>query len=99
MDNDRMKKYLEYRLNKNCGHREASRLAGYAHNASGSAVKAYKFVSSTKARPRSNDPKPEEIMEFLLQKLKLLNDKMDALKSEMSDVRLKMRAMTLANEI
>lgn len=98
MEDDRMKKYLELRLKNHCGHREASRLAGYAHNASGSAVKAYKFISNTKARPRSNDPKPDEIVQFLLDKLKLLNDKMDDLKREMADVRLKLRAMNMTKE-
>lgn len=99
MDDDRMKKYLELRLKNHCGHREASRLAGYAHNASGNAVKSYKFILNSKPRPRSNDPKPEEVMEFLLMKLKILNDKMDDLKSEMSDVKLKMRALQIAKDI
>lgn len=99
MDDDRMKKYLELRLKNHCGHREASRLAGYAHNASGVAVKSYKFIVNSKPRPRSNDPKPEEIMEFLLAKLKILNDKMEDLKGEIADVKLKMRALHLAKDI
>ena len=96
---DRMKKYLELRMKENCGHREASRRAGYAHNASDNAVKTYKFLVSSKPRARSNDPTPEEVMEFLLDKLRILNSKMEDLKAEMSDVKLKMRALNMHKEI
>lgn len=99
MDDDKMKRYLELRLKENCGHREASRLAGYAHTASGNAIKSYRFLQNAKPRARSNDPGPEEVMEFLLRKLQLLNDKMEGLKAEMSDVKLKLRAMNIAKEI
>jgi hypothetical protein len=99
MEDDKMKEYIRLRLKENCGHREASRRAGYSATASKRAVQCYKFLQNAKPRVRSQDPKPEEIMQFLLDKLQLLNDKMEGLKSEMLDVRLKLRAMNIAKEI
>lgn len=99
MEEDKMKEYLRLRLRENCGHREASRRAGYKSTASNRAVQCYRFVQSTKPRSRSNDPKPEEIMQFLLDKLQLLNERMEGLKAEMLDVKMKLRAMNMMQEL
>jgi hypothetical protein len=90
-----MREYIRLRLNENCGHREASRRAGYKALASKRAMDCYKFVSNSTPRPRSKDPNFDEIMEFLLLKLKQLNDKMEGLKAEVIDVKMKIRALNL----
>jgi hypothetical protein len=95
----KIQRYLEIRLTTHAGHREASRLAGYQHTAPLKAARSYKFVQEVQPRSRSNDPKPSEIEQFLLQKLELLNARMEALREEMKDVRLKMTAWNIAQEL
>jgi hypothetical protein len=90
-----MREYIRLRMKEHCGHREASRRAGYKALASKRAMDCYKFVSTSVPRPRSNDPDFDEIMEFLLLKLKLLNEKMEGLKAEVIDVKMKIRALNL----
>jgi hypothetical protein len=89
----KLERYLELRLTKHCGHREASRLAGYNHTAPIKAARAVKFIEETKPRSRSNDPKPDEMERFLLEKLQWLNAKMDSMREDMRDIRMKLQAL------
>jgi hypothetical protein len=95
MSDDKMREYIRLRLEENCGHREASRRAGYKALASRRAVECFKFITETQPRPRSKDPQPEEVMQFLLSKLEILNAKVQKIREEVVDVKMKIRALNL----
>ena len=98
MSDDRTKidKYLELRNKNNCGHREAPRVSGYNHTAPHKAARAVKFVEEVKPRSRSNDPTFSEAEQYLLDKLRWLNARMDEMREDLRDIRMKLQALNHA---